>query len=133
MDKDKWTTNDAEEENEDDSYIFKHDEAIERYLENPDTIIADFTGHRFIFKVEPGCITDSNIADVEGIIRDIAIDYEYPFLGMDVMNDRIEIEIEVSVNEAPLESAERFQNRLECAGIITKLLFIGTLSKDQSD
>ena len=61
------------------------------------------------------------------------INYEYLFHGMDVTSDRIEIEIEVSVNEAPLESAERFQKRLERAGIITELIYIGTLGKEQPD
>ena len=128
MDNDKWSIDGEDEVNDD---IFKHDEAIQRYLENPDAVVADFTGHRFIFRVEPGCITHSNIVDAEEIIRRTAVDFEYPFLGMDVMNDRIEVRIELSVNEAPLESAERFQKRLERAGIITELLYIGTLSKEQ--
>jgi len=126
MNKDKWTVN-GEDEGEDP--VFKHDDAIERYLENPDAIIADFTGHRFILKVEPGCITGDSITDIENMIRDTAIDYEYPLHGIDITNDRIEIKVEVSVNEAPLESAERFQNRLEQAGVETELSYIGTLSK----
>lgn len=134
MDKDKRTIDDDEdEESENNGYIFKHDESIERYLKNPDAIIAGFTGYRFILKVESGYITDSSLADVEKIITETAIDYEYPFLGMNITSDRIEIKIEVTVNEAPLESAERFQKRLERDGIITELLYIGTLGKEQSD
>ena len=123
---DKFT---IEGDDEDEDPIFKHDEAIERHLKNPDSVIADFTGHRFVFKVTSGYITDDSIADIEKIIRGTAIDYEYPLHGVDVTNDRIEIEIEVSVNEAPLESAERFQNRLERAGIATDLVYTGTLGK----
>ena len=110
--------------------MFEHDEAIERYLKNPDAIITDFTGHRFVFKVTSGYITDGSITDIEKMIRDITIDYEYPFHGVDVTNDRIEIKVEVSVNEAPLECAERFQNRLGQAGAETELLYIGTLGKE---
>ncbi len=91
------------------------------------------TGHRFIFKVKSGYITDDSIADVEEVIRDTAINYEYPFHGMNVTSDRIEIRVEISVNEAPLESAERFQKRLERAGITTELIYIGTLGKEQPD
>ena len=116
-------------EGEDEDPIFKHDEAIERYLKNPDAVIANFTGHRFIFKVTSGYITDDSIAGVEEVIRGTAIDYEYPLHGVDVTNDRIEIKVEVSVNEAPLESAERFQNCLERAGITTELVYTGTLGK----
>lgn len=126
MDKDKWT---IEGEDEDEDPVFEHDEAIERYLKNPDAIIADFTGHRFVFKVTSGYITDDSMTDIEKTIRDTAIDYEYPLYGVDVTNERIEIKVEVSVNEAPLESAGRFQRRLECAGVETELLYIGTLSK----
>ena len=129
MNKDKWTI-EGEHENEDP--VFEHNEAIERYLKNPDAIIADFTGHRFVFKVTSGYITDDSIADVEKMISDTAIDYEYPLHGVDVANDRIEIKVELSVNEAPLESAERFQNRLEQGGVETELLYIGTLGKKRS-
>ena len=131
MDKDDKFT--IEGNDEDDDYIFRHDEAVERYLRTPDSVIADFTGHHFIFKVVSGYITDDGIADVEEVIRDTAINYEYPFHGMDVTGDRIEIKIEVSVNEAPLESAEIFQKRLERADIITELIYIGTLGKEQPD
>ena len=127
---DKFT---IEGDDEDGDYTFKHDEAIERYLKNPDAVIADFNAYRFVFKVKPGYITDDSIADVEKVIRDIAINYEYPFHGMDVTSDRIEIKVEISVNEAPLESAERFQERLERAGITTKLIYIGTLGREQPD
>ncbi|MFC1714452.1 hypothetical protein ACFL6S_12355 [Candidatus Poribacteria bacterium] len=127
---DKFT---IEGDNEDADSVFKHDEAIERYLKNPDAVIADFTGHRFIFKVESGYISDDSIADVEMVIRDTAINYEYPFHGMDITSDRIEIKVEISVNEAPLESAERFQKCLERAGITTELTYIGTLGKEQPD
>lgn len=133
MDNDKWTIDDEDKEDENGNYVFKHDEAIERYLENPDAIITDFTGHRFIFRVESGYITDESIAEVEAVIRDTAINYEYPFHGMDVTNDRIEVKVELSVNEAPLESAQRFQKRLECAGITTELIYIGTLGREQLD
>lgn len=131
MDKDDKFTIEGDDEEE--NLVFKHDEAVERYLRDPDSVIADFTGHRFIFKVASGYITDDRIADVEEVIRDTVINYEYPFHGMDVTNDRIEIKIEVSVNEAPLESAERFQKRLEHAGITTELIYIGTLDKEQTD
>ena len=131
MDKDDKFT--IEGDDKDDNYIFRHDEAIERYLKNPDSVIADFTGHRFVFKVRSDYIPDDNMSDVEEIIRDTAINYEYPLLGADITNDRIEIRVEISVNEAPLESAERFQKRLERAGITTELTYIGTLSKEQSD
>ena len=117
---------DGEDENNDD--VFKHDEDIERYLNNPDAIIA-FFGCCFIFEVELGCITNSSITHVEEIVRDIAIDYEYPLYGIDVTTDRIEIKIELSVNEAPLDSAERFQKYFELAGIITELIYIGTFGK----
>ena len=122
-----------EGDNEDSDYIFKHDEAIERYLKNPDAIIAHFNGHRFVFKAESGYIANDSIADVEKVIRDTAINYEYPFHGIDVTSDRIEIKVETSVNEAPLESAERFKKSLEYAGINTKLIYIGTLGKQQAD
>ena len=113
--------------------VFKHDEAVERYMRNPDSVIADFTGHRFIFKVVSGYITDDGIVDVEEAIRDTATDYEYPFHGMDVTGDRIEVKIEVSVNEAPLESAKRFQKRLDRLGVAIELVYIGTLGKEQSN
>ena len=125
MRKDKWSNDREDEEND---YVFKHDEDMERFLNNPDAIIA-FIGCRFIFEVEPGCITNSSITGVEEIVRDIAIDYEYPLYGIDVTTDRIEIKIEVSVNEAPLDSAERFQKCFERAGIITELTYIGTFGK----
>jgi len=128
MCKDKWSIDGEDEDNDD---VFKHDEDIERYLSNPDAIIA-FFGCRFIFEVEPGCITNSSITYVEEIVRDIAIDYEYPLYGIDVTIDRIEIKIEVSVSEAPLDSAERFQKYLGRAGIITELIYIGTFGKEQS-
>ncbi len=128
MCKDKWSIDGEDEDNDD---VFKHDEDIERFLNNPDAIIS-FFGCRFIFEVEPGCITNSSIADVEEIVRDTAIDYEYPLYGIDVTTDRIEIKIEVSVNEAPLDSAERFQKYFERAGIITELIYIGTFGKEQS-
>lgn len=131
MDKDDKFTIEGDDEEE--HPLFKHDEAIERYLRNPDSVIADFTGHRFIFKVAPGHITDDGIADVEEVIWDTVFNYEYPFHGMDVTSDRIEIKVEVSVNEAPLESAERFQKCLERAGITTELIYIGTLGKEQPD
>ena len=118
MCKDKWS-------------IDGEDEDIERYLNNPDAIIA-FFGCRFIFEAEPGCITRGSIRDVEEIVRDTAIDYEYPLYGIDVTTDRIEIKIEVSVNEAPLDSAKRFQKYFERAGIITELIYIGTFGKEQS-
>ena len=57
---DKFT---IEGDDEDEDPIFKHDEAIERYLKNPDSVIADFTGHRFVFKVTSGYITDDSIAE----------------------------------------------------------------------
>jgi hypothetical protein len=126
MDKDKWII-EGKDEHED--AVFEHDEAIERYLKNPDAIIADFTGHRFLFKVTSGYITDDSIQAVEAIIRDMAIDYEYPLHGVNVTNDRIEIKVELSVNEAPLECAERFHGRLEQADMETELLYIGTLGK----
>jgi len=131
MDKDNKFT--IEGDNEDEHPVFKHDEAIERYLKNPDAVIADFTGYHFIFKVKSGYITDDSIANVEEIIRDTAINYEYPFHGMSVTSDRIKIRVEISVNEAPLESAERFQKRLERARITTELIYIGTLGKEQHD
>ncbi|MFC1715535.1 hypothetical protein ACFL6S_17830 [Candidatus Poribacteria bacterium] len=127
---DKFTT---EGDDEEEHPAFKHDEAVERYLRNPDSVVADFTGHRFIFKVASGYITDDGIVDVEEVIWDTAINYEYPFHGMDVTGDRIEIRIEISVNEAPLESADRFQKRLERAGITTELIYVGTLGKEQPD
>ncbi len=127
MDKDDKFT--IESEDEDNDFVFKHDEAIERYLKNPDAVIADFTGHRFVFGIRSGYITDDDIADVEDVIRDTVINYEYTFHRMSVTSDRIEVEIEISVNEAPLESAERFRNNLKQAGIDTELLFIGTLSR----
>lgn len=128
MDKDDKFT--IEGEDEDNDYVFKHDEAIERYLNNPDAVIADFTGHRLVFGIRSGYITDDGIADVEDVIRDTVINYEYTFHRMNVTSDRIEVEIEISVNEAPLESAERFRKDLEQAGIDVELLFVGTLSKE---
>ncbi len=131
MDKDDKFTIEGDDEEE--HPVFKHDEAVERYLRSPDSVIADFTGHRFIFKVVSGDITDDGIADVEEVIWDTAIYYEYPFHGMDVTNDRIEIKLEVSFNEAPLDSAERFQKRLGDAGIATELIYIGTFGKEELD
>jgi len=113
--------------------VFKHDKAIERYLRNPDAVIADRTRYRFIFRVVSGHITDDTIPDIEAVIRDTATDFEYPFHGMDVAGNRVEVRIEVSVNEAPLDSAVRFQKRLEQAGTTTQLTYIGTLGKEQSD
>lgn len=127
MDKDDKFTVEGEDADNDDT--FKHDESIERYLNNPDAVIADFTGHRFVFSIRSEYITDDGIADVEDVIRDTVINYEYTFHRMNVTSDRIEVEIEISVNEAPLESAERFQKNLEQAGIDTELQFVGTLSK----
>lgn len=128
MNKDKWPFDEDDEDNDDED---NHDEDIEEFLNNPDAIIA-FIGCLFIFRVAPGCITYNNITNVEEIVRDIAIDYEYPLHGIDVAINRIEVKIEISVNEAPLDSAERFQKDLDRAGIITELMFIGTFSKDQS-
>ena len=88
MNKDDKFTIEGEDEDNDDT--FKHDEAIERYLQN----------------------YDDGIANVEDVIRDTVINYEYTFHRMNVTSDRIEVEIEISVNEAPLGSAERFRNNL---------------------
>ena len=90
--------------------------------------------HSALFiKVKSGYVTDDGIADVEEVIRDTAINYEYPFHGMNVTSDRIEIRVEISVNEAPLESAERFRKRLEQVGIATDLVFLGTLDKERPE
>ena len=132
MDKDKRRIDDESDgENEDNDRIFKHDEAIGTYLGSPDAIITSFIGYRFLFKVESGCITDSSIANVEKIVRDVAIDYEYPLCGLNVTPDRIEIQLRASIKEPPLASADRFQRRLKHAGIITEPLYIGTLSRRQ--
>ena len=125
---DKRSFEDEGKEIGDEDYIFEHDELIERFLENPDAIIAD-AAYRFILKVTSGYITDDSKAAIEEIIRGIATDYECPLHGIEVTNDRIEIKVEVSVNETPLESAERFQKGLEQAGVETELLYIGTLGK----
>jgi hypothetical protein len=125
MDNNEWPN---DEEDEGDGDTFKYNEDIERFLENPDAIIA-FYAFRYIFKVEPGHITDDSIAHVEEIIRHAAIDYEYPFHGMDVTNDRIEVKVEISVTESALEGAEVFQKRLKCAGIGTELVYVETIGK----
>ena len=125
MDNNEWTT---DEEDEDTGDIPKYDKDIERFLENPDAIIA-FYGFRYIFKVEQGHIADNSTADVEEIIRQAAIDYEYPLHGMNVMNDRIEVKVEISVRESALEGAEVFQNRLKRAGISTELVYVGTFGR----
>ena len=125
MNNDKWTVDGGSEETDD---VFEHDEDIERFLENPDAIIA-FCGIRYIFKVESGCITDDAITDVEEIIRHTAIDYEYPLHGMNVMNDWIEVKVDISVEEPALKGAEVFQNRLKRAGITTELAYVGTFGR----
>ena len=56
-----------------------------------------------------------------------AIDFEYHLQGLDVTNERIEITIGITVNEPPLDIAKRFQDRLEHAGIITELTYLGTV------
>lgn len=101
MKDDDWTIDG--EDDKDDDYIFKHNEAIERYLGNPDTIIIAGGGYNFIFKTKPGYISSQNARDVEKIIRDTAIDYEYPFHRVSFVGNRIEVKVEVSLTEAPLE------------------------------
>ncbi len=102
------------------------DEAVRRYLENPDMIIAEME-YQFIFKVKPGIITDRNISKVQKLIRDIATDYEYPLHFIDVSYERIEARLEISVNEAPLDSVNRFLKRMGKSGIDTEIMYIGTL------
>ena len=105
------------------------DEQVRRFLENPDMIIAEVE-YQFIFKVKPGIITDGNISKVQKLIRDIAIDYEYPLHGIDVSYERIEVRLEISVNEAPLDSVNRFMESMGKAGIDAEILFIGTLGME---
>jgi len=102
------------------------DEAVRRFLENPDMIIAEMV-YQFIFRVNPGNINDGNISMVQKLIRDIAIDYEYPLHGIDVSDERIEIKLEISVNEVPLDSVNRFLESMGKAGIDTEIMYIGTL------
>jgi len=106
------------------------DKLVRRYLENPDRIIAEMV-YQFIFRVKPGIINDGNISKVQKLIRDIAIDYEYPLHGIDVTYERIEIKLEISVNEAPLDSVNRFLESMSKAGIDTEILFVGTLRMEQ--
>ena len=108
----------------DEDYI---DEQVRRFLENPDMIIAEVV-YQFIFRVNPGIITDGNISKVQKLIRDIAIDYEYPLHGIDVSYERIEVKLEISVNEAPLDSVNRFLEGMGKAGIDSEIMYIGTLS-----
>jgi hypothetical protein len=102
----------------------EHDEAIERFLENPDAIIT-CGWFRYILKVESGFIAD--VVGVEQMLYDTAIDFEYHLQELDVTNERIEITIGMTVNEPPLDIAKRFQDHLEHAGITTELTYIGTL------
>jgi hypothetical protein len=117
-----------DEENEDNEY--SDNEAIERFLENPDAVIAR-GWFRYILKVKSGCI--ANIAEVEQMLYDTAIDFEYHLQGLNVTDERIEITIGVIVNEPPLDIARRFQDRLGHAGINTELIYVGTVGHTSED
>ncbi len=120
----------GDEEDEDNSDNLKHDEDIERFLENPDAIFA-FYGLHYIFEVQSGYISEDSIADVEEIIRHTAIDYEYPLHGMSVKSDLIEVKVDISVEESALDGAVVFQNRLKRAGITTELVYVATFGKGE--
>ena len=109
-------------ENDDNEYG-EHDNAIERFLENPDAVITRGC-FRYLLKVKSGCIAD--ISEVEQMLYDTATDFEYHLHGLDVTNERIEITIGMTVNEPPLDIAKRFQDRLENTGITTELIYLGT-------
>lgn len=109
-------------ENDDNEYG-EHDDAIERFLENPDAVITR-GWFRYLLKVKSGCIAD--ISEVEQMLYDTATDFEYHLHGLDVTNERIEITIGMTVNEPPLDIAKRFQDRLENTGITTELIYLGT-------
>jgi hypothetical protein len=113
------------EENEGNENI-EHNEAIERFLENPDAVIA-CGWFRYILKVKSGCIAD--IAEIEQMLYDTAVDFEYYLQELDVTNERIEITIGMIVNEPPLDIAKRFQDRLENVGITTELIYLGTVGQ----
>ena len=117
-----------DEENEDN--VYSDNEAIERFLDNPDAVIAR-GWFRYILKVKPGCIAD--IAETEQILYDTVIDFEYHLQGLNVTNERIEITIGMIVNEPPLDIAKRFQDRLGHAGVTTELIYVGTVGYTSED
>ncbi len=49
----------------------------------------------------------------------------------DVSYECIEIKLEISVNEAPLDSVNRFLESMGKAGIDAEIMYIGTLSMEQ--
>ena len=110
------------DENNDNEYG-EHDDAIERFLDNPDAVIAR-GWFRYFLKVKSGCIAD--ISEVEQMLYDTATDFEYHLHGLDITNERIEITIGMTVNEPPLDIAKRFQERLEHVGVNTDLIYLGT-------
>jgi len=67
-------------ENDDNEYG-EHDNAIERFLENPDAVITRGC-FRYLLKVKSGCIAD--ISEVEQMLYDTATDFEYHLHGLDV-------------------------------------------------